>query len=87
MGSLSQYLVTAAEVLQQQWKQIRLRIPQEGSVTQLSFSDDVAATLQQCCQHAAKVMKTLQDIVKASLQHIALTGGKRKCMIINICKI
>ncbi|XP_021939301.1 LOW QUALITY PROTEIN: dynactin subunit 1-like [Zootermopsis nevadensis] len=74
IGSLSQYLVTAVDVIQQQLKQIRLRIPQEGSVTQLGFSDDVTAVLQQCCHHAAKVMKTLQDIVKASLQQIALGG-------------
>jgi dynactin 1 len=79
MGILSQYLENATEVLQQQLKQIRLRIPQEGSVTQLGFSDSVTATLQQCCQHAVKVMKTLQDIVKASLQQIALGGGRLKC--------
>jgi hypothetical protein len=76
MGSLCQFLVTAMEGLQQQLKQIRLRIPQEGSVTQLGFPDDVSATLQQCCQHAVKVMKTSQGIVKASLQQIALGGGK-----------
>jgi hypothetical protein len=75
------------DVLQQQLKQIRLRIPQEGSVTQLVFSDDVKTTLQQCCHHAAKVMKTLQDIVKASLQQIALGGGKRNCVVISCCKI
>jgi dynactin 1 len=81
MGSLCQYLVTATEFLQQQLKQIRLRIPQESSVTQLGFSDDVSATLQQCCQHAVKVMKTVQDIVKASLQQIALDGGKINCLV------
>jgi hypothetical protein len=64
------------EGLQQQLKQIRLRIPQGGSVTRLGFSDEVSTTLQQCCQHAVKVMKTLQDIVKASLQQIALGGGE-----------
>ncbi|PSN47807.1 Dynactin subunit 1 [Blattella germanica] len=74
IGLLSQFLVTSTEILQQQLKQIRLRIPQEGSVTQLGFSNDVVSILQQCCQHAAKVMKTLQDIVKTSLQHIALGG-------------
>ena len=79
MGLLSQYVVNATDVLQQQLKQIRLRIPQEGSVTQLGFPDSVAATLQQCCQHAVKVMRTLHDIVKASLQQIALGGG-RKCI-------
>jgi len=78
MGLLSQYVVNATDVLQQQLKQIRLRIPQEGSVTQLGFKDSVTATLQQCCQHAVKVMRTLHDIVKASLQQIALGGG-RKC--------
>jgi len=74
MGLLSQYVVNATDVLQQQLKQIRLRIPQEGSVTQLGFPDSVTATLQQCCQHAVKVMRTLHDIVKASLQQIALGG-------------
>ncbi|XP_069679025.1 dynactin subunit 1 isoform X4 [Periplaneta americana] len=74
IGLLSQYLVTSTELLQQQLKQIRLRIPQEGSITQLGFSDDVATTLRQCCQHASKVMKTLQHIVKASLQQIAING-------------
>ena len=78
MGLLSQYLENAIEIFQQQLKQIRLHIPQEGSVTQLGFSDSITATLQHCCQHAVKVIKTLQEIVKASLQHIALGGGRLK---------
>lgn len=79
--------VATVDVIQQQLKQIRLRIPQEGSVTRLGFSHDVTAMPQQCCLHAAKVMETLQDLVKASLQQIALGGGKRRCMVIGLYKI
>jgi dynactin 1 len=77
MGLLSQYVANATDVLQQQLKQIRLRIPQEGSATQLGFPDNVTTTIQQCCQNAVKVMRTLHDIVKASLQQIALGGGRK----------
>nr|CAD7194602.1 unnamed protein product [Timema douglasi] len=74
MGLLMQHLVTATETIQQQLKVIRRRIPQDRNISQLGFSEELPNILQQCSQHAAKIMKTLQMLVRAAMQQVALSG-------------
>nr|CAD7256636.1 unnamed protein product [Timema shepardi] len=74
MGLLMQHLVTATETIQQQLKVIRRRIPQDRNISQLGFSEELPNILQQCSQHAAKIMKTLQMLIRAAMQQVALSG-------------
>nr|CAD7426657.1 unnamed protein product [Timema monikensis] len=74
MGLLMQHLVTATETIQQQLKVIRRRIPQDRNISQLGFSEELPNILQQCSQHAAKIMKTLQMLTRATIQQVALSG-------------
>nr|CAD7454518.1 unnamed protein product [Timema tahoe] len=74
MGLLMQHLVTATETIQQQLKVIRRRIPQDRNIAQLGFSEELPNILQQCSQHAAKIMKTLQMLIRAAMQQVALSG-------------
>lgn len=62
--------------MQQQLKQVRRRLPPDPNVTNLGLNREVAENLYQCYQHSGKIVKTLHDIVKNSVQVVATSGGK-----------
>ncbi|XP_063233174.1 dynactin subunit 1 isoform X2 [Bacillus rossius redtenbacheri] len=74
MGLLMQHLVTAAETVAQQLKVIRRGLPHDRSISQLGLPASLPDRLQQCSQHAARVMRSLLDTVRASLHHVATSG-------------
>ncbi|XP_067011702.2 dynactin subunit 1 isoform X2 [Anabrus simplex] len=76
MALLAQHVSSAAEVLVHQLKQIRRRLPQEGGITHIGLGDDLDSNMYQCCQHATRIIKTLQDIVKMAVQQIAISGDQ-----------
>lgn len=78
MGLLSQYIITTIEQLQQQLKLVKRRLPPDTSVDNLGLNKEVSENLYQCYQHAIKILKTLHDITKTSVQSIATEGGKFK---------
>lgn len=76
IGLLAQYIITTAEQLHQQLKLVKRRLPLHANITNLGLSKEVSDNLYQCYQHSGKVMKTLYEIVKTSVQFIAACGGK-----------
>lgn len=54
---------------------MKRRIPPDANLANLGLNKEVYENLYQCYQHAQKVMKTLQDIVKNSVQVLATSGG------------
>lgn len=75
IGLLSQHIITNMELLQQQLKLVKRRLPPDNNISNLGLNKEISENLYQCCQHASKIMKTLQDIVKTSTQAIIATGG------------
>lgn len=73
-----QHVITTSDQLQQQLKQIKRRVPPDPSIINLGLNKEVAENIYQCYQHSGKVMKTLQDIVKAAVQSITATGDNDK---------
>lgn len=76
IGLLAQYIITTAEQLHQQLKLVKRRLPLHASITNLGLSKEVSDNLYQCYQHSGKVLKTLCEIVKTSVQFISACGGK-----------
>lgn len=76
MGLLSQYIITTVEQLQQQLKLVKRRLPPDTSMDNLGLNKEVSENLYQCYQHSIKILKTLHDITKTSVQTIATDGGK-----------
>ncbi|KAL3270021.1 hypothetical protein HHI36_009077 [Cryptolaemus montrouzieri] len=68
IGLLAQYIITTCEQLQQQFKVVKRRLPTDPNIFQLGFNKEVSENLFQCYQHSGSILKTLQDIVKSSLQ-------------------
>lgn len=48
------------------------------NVTNLGLNKEVYENLYQCYQHACKIVKTLQDIVKSAVQHLSVSGEAEK---------
>ncbi|XP_044753810.1 dynactin subunit 1 isoform X2 [Coccinella septempunctata] len=91
IGLLAQYIITTCEQLQQQLKLVKRRLPTDPNVSQLGFTREVFENLYQCYQQSGKILKTLQDIVKTSVQVMTsstefekgLTQDKLKDIAIN----
>lgn len=62
-------------MLYQQLKLVKRRLPPDTSVSNLGLNKEISENLYHCCQHATKIMKTLQDIVKTAVQTIVKGGG------------
>lgn len=76
IGLLAQYIITTAEQLHQQLKLVKRRLPLHANITNLGLSKEVSDNLYQCYQHSGKVLKTLNEIVKTSVQFISACGGE-----------
>lgn len=75
VGLLAQHIITTIEQVQQQIKLVKRRIPPEANLPSLGLSKEVHENLYQCYQHSQKIMRTLQDIVKSSVQFLSTSGG------------
>lgn len=78
IGLLMQHVITTADHLQQQLKQTKRRVPLDPTAINLGVNKETAENLYQCYQHCGKVIKTLQDVVKTSVQAITATGDNEK---------
>jgi dynactin 1 len=78
IGLLSQHIITTAEQLQQQLKLVKRRLPPDASVANIGLNKEVAENLYQCYQQAGRILKTLQDIVKNSVQMMTSSGELEK---------
>ncbi|XP_017784402.1 PREDICTED: dynactin subunit 1 isoform X2 [Nicrophorus vespilloides] len=78
IGLLAQYVITTMEQVQQQLKLVKRRIPPDTNVSNLGLNKEVFENIYQCYQQAGKIMKTLQDIVKVSVQTISTSGDSDK---------
>lgn len=76
IGLLAQYIITTTEQLHQQLKLVKRRLPLHAAITNLGLSKEVSDNFYQCFQQSGKVMKTLYEIVKTSVQFISACGGK-----------
>ncbi|XP_023289847.1 dynactin subunit 1 isoform X2 [Orussus abietinus] len=80
IGLLCQHLETSCEVIQQHLKSARRRVPRDQlsssslSMSNLGLDNDCVEQLSLSCQHAIKIMKTLQDVLKSALQAIVANG-------------
>ncbi|XP_049862850.1 dynactin subunit 1 isoform X4 [Schistocerca gregaria] len=74
MNLLLQHLSSTSENVLQLLKQIRRRLPQDHALSKLGFSDEIAVTLMHCCQHATRICKVLQQVLKGAIQQIAISG-------------
>lgn len=78
MGLLVQHALTSIENIQQQLKLVKRRTPTDTSVTNLGLNKETYENLYQCYQHACKIMKTLQDVVKTAVQFVLVSGEGEK---------
>lgn len=76
IGLLAQYIITTADQLHQQLKLVKRRLPVHTSISNLGLSKEVSDNFYQCFQHSGRVMKTLYEVVKISVQFISACGGK-----------
>lgn len=76
IGLLAQHIITTSEQLQQQLKLVKRRLPLDTSLTNLGLNKEVLENLYQCYQHSGKILKTLHDIVKSTIQTLSAAGGK-----------
>ncbi|XP_018575471.1 dynactin subunit 1 isoform X5 [Anoplophora glabripennis] len=78
VGLLAQHIITTSEQLQQQLKLVKRRLPLDTSLTNLGLNKEVSENLYQCYQHSGKILKTLHDIVKSTIQTLNATGDMEK---------
>ncbi|XP_057658950.1 dynactin subunit 1-like isoform X2 [Diorhabda carinulata] len=78
MELLVQHIVTASDSLQQQLKLIKRRLPLDTNISNLGLNKEVQENMYQCYQHASKISKTLNDIVKSTVQTILTSGESEK---------
>ncbi|RZC39748.1 dynactin subunit 1 [Asbolus verrucosus] len=78
IGLLAQHIITTAEQLQQQLKLVKRRLPPDTNVANIGLSKEVFENLYQCYLHSGKILKTLQDIVKVSVQTMTSSGELEK---------
>lgn len=77
IGLLSQHIIATIEQLHQQLKLVKRRIPPDSHLANLGLNKEVYENLYQCYQQSQKVMKTLQDIVKTSVQVVSTSGDEK----------
>lgn len=75
IGLLMQHIITTIEQLYQQLKQVKRRLPLDPNATNLGLNKEIFENLYHCYQHAGKIMKTLQDVVKNAVQIVTTGGG------------
>lgn len=68
IGLLAQYIITNCEQLQQQLKLVKRRLPTDPNISELGLDKEIFENLYQCYQQSGRILKTLQDIVKSSVQ-------------------
>ncbi|XP_044259661.1 dynactin subunit 1 isoform X3 [Tribolium madens] len=78
IGLLAQHVITTSEQLQQQLKLIKRRLPPDSNVANIGLNKEIFENLYQCYQHCARIIKTLQDIVKNSVQMMTSSGELEK---------
>ncbi|XP_060529168.1 dynactin subunit 1 [Cylas formicarius] len=71
---LMQHVVSSSELLQQKLKQTKRRLPLDPHITNLKFGGDFVDNLDQCWLHTHKILKTLNDIAKNSIQTLSTSG-------------
>ncbi|CAH1099765.1 unnamed protein product [Psylliodes chrysocephalus] len=81
MELLIQYIITTTDLLQQQLKLIKRRLPLDTNISNLGLNKEVHENLYQCYQHALKISKTLHDIVKSMVQIIVNSGESDKGVV------
>ncbi|XP_050506481.1 dynactin subunit 1 isoform X1 [Diabrotica virgifera virgifera] len=74
MELLCQHVVTSSETLLQQLKLIKRRLPMDTNISNLGLNKEVHENLFQCYQHALKISKTLNDVVRTTIQTIVASG-------------
>ncbi|KAK2585771.1 hypothetical protein KPH14_010379 [Odynerus spinipes] len=78
IGLLCQYAETTCEVIQQHLKSARRRVPRDHTRSlmnaNLGLDEDYSNQLFTCYQASVKIMKTLQILLKSSLQAIVANG-------------
>lgn len=88
---LCQHIETSCEVIQQHLNSARRRVPRDQMARpsvgmNLGFDKDWPDQFINCYQNAVKVAKTLQDILKSTLQTIIANGGKYNIFILTFQK-
>lgn len=80
-GLLCQHTETTCEVIQQHLKSARRRVPRDHTTmgfiaeTNLGLDKDCIEQLSTCYQHALKIGKTLQLLLKGAVQGLIAAGG------------
>jgi dynactin 1 len=88
MGLLCQHIETVCDIVQQNLKSARRRVPREflmismPNEVHLGLSNDCYEQIVTCYKHALKLMKTLHDLTKSALQTILTSGGKYHDLLI-----
>lgn len=59
-------------------KLVKRRTPTDTNITNLGLNKEVYENLYQCYQHACKILKTLQDVVKSAVQYLSVSGEGEK---------
>lgn len=78
IGLLTQHIVTTADLLHQQLKLVKRRLPPDSNIANLGLNKEVFENMYQCYQHAGKILKTVQDIVKTSIHAITNAADSEK---------
>lgn len=78
IGLLAQHTITTGEQLSQQLKLLKRRLPPDTNVANIGLGKETFENLYQCYQHASKILKTFQDIVKVAIQTITSNGEFEK---------
>ncbi|CAH1170858.1 unnamed protein product [Phaedon cochleariae] len=71
---LVQHILTTSDQLNQQLKLMKRRLPPDTRISNLGLSKDVFENLYQCYQNSGKIIRTLHDIVKTTIQTLTAEG-------------
>lgn len=75
---LTQHIISTVDLLHQQLKLVKRRLPTDSNIVNLGLNKEVFENMYQCYQHAGKILKTVQDIVKTSVHAITNSGDSEK---------
>ncbi|CAH1953815.1 unnamed protein product [Acanthoscelides obtectus] len=78
IGLLAQHVMTTAEQLHPQLKSIKRKLPPDVNASNLGFNREIFENMYQCYQQSGKIVKTLHDIVKGTVQSLTTDGDVEK---------
>ncbi|CAH0555290.1 unnamed protein product [Brassicogethes aeneus] len=78
IGLLAQHVIATVEQLHQQLKLVKRRLPPDMGLANIGLNKEVFENLYQSYQHSGKILRTLHDVVKSSIQTLTAGGESEK---------